>query len=68
MDTEGHLSMINKFKKNIHIASLVAGDVVKKGREQASKHYDAVSSEVKGRLEDPESVTAWCSWCGARSC
>jgi hypothetical protein len=64
MDTQGHLSMINKFKKNIHIASLVAGDVVKKGREQASKHYDAVSSEVKGRLEDPESVTAWCSWCG----
>lgn len=56
--------MLKKFNNTFTSARAAAGDAYHKSREELSKRYESVSSELKERLDDPESVTAWCSWCG----
>ncbi len=56
--------MLKKFTKTLNSARSAAGEVYSKSKEGLSKHYESVSSEIKDRLDDPESLAAWCSWCG----
>ncbi|EMP56974.1 hypothetical protein MSNKSG1_02906 [Marinobacter santoriniensis NKSG1] len=56
--------MFDKINDKLNQAKTKASETFEKSREHASKAYEAASEQVKSRLAEPESVQAWCSWCG----
>jgi hypothetical protein len=56
--------MFNKFNEKLNQAKTKASETFDKSREHVAQAYGSVSQEVKSRLDEPESVQAWCSWCG----
>ncbi|WP_339801963.1 DUF726 domain-containing protein [uncultured Marinobacter sp.] len=56
--------MQKRFNNSFTSARSAAEAAFGKRRQELSKRYKLVSSDIKERLDDPESVTAWCSWCG----
>jgi hypothetical protein len=56
--------MFNKINNKLNKAKQKASETFDKSREHVSQAYGSVSEELKNRLDEPESVQAWCSWCG----